>query len=123
MKHYPPQFEVDAVAPYQSRPEVTIRQVAADLGVNPEALRNWVRAAGAGRPRGRRAETSAEPPTPLGAENAALREKIGGVRTGVCSGEPTGTDACANGPFTRAARAGRRADSRPWSAAVLSGLL
>ncbi|RSM85905.1 hypothetical protein DMH25_44030 [Streptomyces sp. WAC 01325] len=41
---------------YESRPEATIKQVAADLGVNPETLRNWVRAAGAGRPRGRRAE-------------------------------------------------------------------
>ncbi|MFE3907934.1 transposase [Streptomyces sp. NPDC059153] len=36
------------------RAEATIRQVAADLGINPETLRNWVRAAGASRPRGRR---------------------------------------------------------------------
>ncbi|MFF7975744.1 transposase [Streptomyces sp. NPDC007905] len=61
---------------YQSRPEATIRQVAADLGTNAETLRNWVRAAGASRPRGRRAEVSAEPPTPLKAENAALRKKV-----------------------------------------------
>lgn len=47
MKNYPPQFKADAVALYQSRPEATIRQVAADLGINPETLRNWVRAAGA----------------------------------------------------------------------------
>ncbi|MFI0859608.1 transposase [Streptomyces smyrnaeus] len=53
-----------------------MRSVAADLGVNPEILRNWVRAAGASRPRGRRVETSAEPPTPLEAENAALRKKV-----------------------------------------------
>ena len=52
MKNYPPQFKADAVALYQSRPEATIRQVAADLGINPE------------------------PPTPLEAENAALRKKI-----------------------------------------------
>ena len=76
MKNYPPQFKADAVALYQSRPEATIRQVAADLGINPETLRNWVRAAGASRPRGRRAETPAEPPTPLEAENAALRKKV-----------------------------------------------
>ncbi|MGW6145875.1 transposase, partial [Streptomyces sp. NPDC055140] len=50
MKNYPPQFKADAVALYQSRPEATIRQVAADLGINPETLRNWVRAAGASRP-------------------------------------------------------------------------
>ncbi|MFJ3941803.1 transposase [Streptomyces parvus] len=73
MKNYPPQFKADAVALYQSRPEATIRQAAADLGINPETLRNWVRAAGASRPRGRRVEAPAEP---LEAENAALRKKV-----------------------------------------------
>ncbi|WP_412104101.1 transposase [Streptomyces europaeiscabiei] len=76
MKHYPPEFKADAVALYQSRPGATIRSVAADLGVNPETLRNWVRAAGASRPRGRRAEIPAEPATPLEAENVALRKKV-----------------------------------------------
>jgi transposase len=76
MKHYPPEFKADAVALYQSRPGTTIRSVAADLGVNPETLRNWVRAAGANRPRGRRVGILAEPPTPLEAENAALRKKV-----------------------------------------------
>lgn len=77
MKHYPPQFKADAVALYQSRPESTIRQVAADLGIDPETLRNWVRAAGASRPRGRRAKKApAEPPTPLEAENAVLHKKV-----------------------------------------------
>ncbi|MEH0517141.1 MULTISPECIES: transposase [unclassified Streptomyces] len=61
MKNYPPQFKVDAVALYQSRPEATIRQVAADLGINPETLRNWVRAAGASRPRGRLAPECPSP--------------------------------------------------------------
>ncbi|MFE4669750.1 transposase [Streptomyces sp. NPDC056716] len=61
---------------YESRPGATIRQVAADLGVNPETLRNWVRAAGANRPRGRRAEAPTAPPTPLEAENAALRNRV-----------------------------------------------
>ncbi|WP_329182824.1 IS3 family transposase [Actinacidiphila glaucinigra] len=75
MKNYPSQFKADAVALYQSRPEATIRQVAADLGINPETLRNWVRAAGASRPRGRRAEAPTEP-TALEAENAALRKKV-----------------------------------------------
>ncbi|MFB7113511.1 transposase [Streptomyces sp. NPDC056291] len=54
LKHYPPEFKADTVALYQSRPGATIKQVAADLGVNPETLRNWVRATGASRPRGRR---------------------------------------------------------------------
>ncbi|EFE64825.1 predicted protein [Streptomyces viridosporus ATCC 14672] len=77
MKHYPPQFKADAVALYQSRPESTIRQVAADLGIDSETLRKWVRAAGANRPRGRRAKKApAGPPTPLEAENAALRRKV-----------------------------------------------
>ncbi len=44
MKNYPPQLKADAVALYESRPEATIRSVAADLGINPETLRNWVRA-------------------------------------------------------------------------------
>ncbi|MFI6360251.1 transposase [Streptomyces sp. NPDC050743] len=72
MKHYPPEFKADAVALYESRPEATIRSVAADLGVNLETLRNWVRAAGASRPRGRRAEASAEPPTPLEAASGLV---------------------------------------------------
>jgi transposase len=76
MKNYPPQFKADAVALYESRPEATIRSVAADLGINPETLRNWVREAGASRPRGRRAAVPAEPPTLLEAENAALRRKV-----------------------------------------------
>ncbi|MCF2131678.1 IS3 family transposase [Strepomyces sp. STD 3.1] len=66
----------NAVALYESRPEATIRSVAADLGINPETLRNWVRAAGVSRPRGRRTPEPAQPPTPLETENAALRKKV-----------------------------------------------
>ncbi|MGW3941944.1 transposase [Streptomyces phaeochromogenes] len=51
LKHSPPEFKADVVALGQSRPGGTIRSVAADLGVNPEMLRNWVRAVGANRPR------------------------------------------------------------------------
>jgi transposase len=76
MKNYPSQFKADAVALYESRSEARIRQVAAGLGINPEALRDWVRAAGASRPRGRRAAAPAEPPTPLEAQDAALRKKV-----------------------------------------------
>ncbi|UNM12427.1 IS3 family transposase [Streptomyces formicae] len=76
MKNYPPEFKADAVALYESRPDTMIRSVAADLGINPETLRNWVRAAGASRPRGRRTQEAAQPPTPLEAENAALRKKV-----------------------------------------------
>nr|WP_308366083.1 transposase [Streptomyces sp. ISL-86] len=52
-----------------------IRQVAADLGVNPETLRNWIRNSGAGRGQGR-AEQSVQPQSPLEAELAAARKKI-----------------------------------------------
>ncbi|MGW6681184.1 IS3 family transposase [[Kitasatospora] papulosa] len=76
MKNCPPEFKADAVALYESRPEATSRSVAADLGINPETLRNWVRAAGASRPRGRRTQEPAQPPAPLEAENAALRKKV-----------------------------------------------
>ncbi|MFI6951443.1 IS3 family transposase [Streptomyces sp. NPDC050422] len=76
MKNYPPEFKADAVALCESRPDATIRSVAADLGINPETLRNWVRAAGVSRPRGRRTQEPAQPPAPLEAENAALRKKV-----------------------------------------------
>ncbi|MFI8370919.1 transposase [Streptomyces sp. NPDC085466] len=76
MQNYPPEFKADAVALYEARPEATIRSVAADPGINPETLRNRVRAAGASRPRGRRSPKPAQPPAPLEAENAALRKKV-----------------------------------------------
>jgi transposase len=75
MKNYTPQFMADAVALYRSQLEAMIRQVTADVGINPETLRKWVRAVGASRPRGRRAEVPTEPPTPLETENAALCKK------------------------------------------------
>ncbi len=61
MKNYPPEFKADAVALYESGPDATIRSVAADLGINPETLRNWVRAVGASRPRGRYQSTDGRP--------------------------------------------------------------
>ncbi|MZE52728.1 transposase [Streptomyces sp. SID5770] len=80
MKHYPPEFKADAVALYESRPGSTIKQVAEDLGVNPETLRNWIRAAGRRTPR---ASTSAAPAAgsaSLEAENAALRRENAELR-------------------------------------------
>ncbi|WP_162889918.1 transposase [Streptomyces olivoreticuli] len=75
MKHYPAESKQDAVALFQSRPGATIKQVAADLGINPETLRNWTREAGAGRPGGR-GETAPTPQSPLEAELAAARKRI-----------------------------------------------
>jgi transposase len=76
VRNYLVQFKAYAVALYQPRPEATILQVPADLRTNPETLRNWVRAASASLPRGRPADASVKPPTPLEAENAALRRKV-----------------------------------------------
>ncbi|MFI5534746.1 IS3 family transposase [Kitasatospora sp. NPDC051853] len=73
MKHYPPEFKADAVALYRSRPGVTVAAVAADLGVHPQTLRSWIRAAGQGSAK------SAQPASPaasLEAENEALRKEV-----------------------------------------------
>ncbi|MFI5987640.1 transposase [Streptomyces sp. NPDC051555] len=50
-RHYPAEFEADADALYRSWPGVTIRAVAAALGVNTGTLRNWIRVADGRRPR------------------------------------------------------------------------
>ncbi|MEV6024751.1 transposase [Streptomyces sp. NPDC052036] len=71
MKHYPAEFKAHAVV------LVTVKQAAADLGVNAETLRNWIRAAGASRPRGRRAQALVQPFALLEAELAAARQRIG----------------------------------------------
>ncbi|WP_405728568.1 IS3 family transposase [Streptomyces sp. NBC_01537] len=78
MKHYPAEFKADAVALYRSRPGATIKSVAADLGVNTETLRNWIRAAD-----GRRSGAHSAPPAAprpgddaVQAELAAARRRI-----------------------------------------------
>jgi transposase len=76
MKHYPPEFKADAVALYRSRPGATIKAIATDLGVNPETLRNWIRAAGAGHGRGRTEGAPAVPGSSVEAELAAARKRI-----------------------------------------------
>ncbi|WP_406259640.1 hypothetical protein OH779_00800 [Actinacidiphila glaucinigra] len=57
MKNYPPQFRADAVALYQSRPEATILRCRS--GDQSRDLAELGPAAGASRPRGRRAEVPA----------------------------------------------------------------
>lgn len=81
MKHYPPEFKADAVALYRSRPGATIAQIAADLGVNSETLRNWIRVddrqrgtTPAARPTGRPAAD--DPVDAAATENAALRRRV-----------------------------------------------
>ncbi|AXE82131.1 hypothetical protein C5746_40505 [Streptomyces atratus] len=78
MKHYPTEFKADAVALYRSRPGVTIREIATDLGVNPETLRNWIRAADGRRPGAHSAPVVAPQPDgdAVQAELAAARKRI-----------------------------------------------
>jgi transposase len=79
MKHYPPQFKVDAVALYRSRPGSTIKSVAEDLGVNTETLRNWIRAADgrrAGSHSGSGTVASMSAPDAVLAELEAARKRI-----------------------------------------------
>ena len=78
-KHYPAQFKADAVALYRSRPGSTIAVIAADLGVNRETLRSWVRAddqrrdGGSGRPAASAGKSEAGS---VEAENAELRRRV-----------------------------------------------
>ena len=79
MKHYPPEFKAEAVALYRSRPGATIAAVAADLGVNAETLRNWIRIDD--RRRTGSHTPAADPPiaavpASVESENAALRRRI-----------------------------------------------
>ncbi|MFF2411445.1 IS3 family transposase [Streptomyces sp. NPDC058092] len=78
MNHYPAEFKADAVALYRSRPGATIKSVAADLGVNTETLRNWIRATD-----GRGSGSHCAPPTAaqsggdgVQAELTAARKRI-----------------------------------------------
>ncbi len=79
MKHYPSEFKAEAVALYRSRPGATIKSLAADLGVNHETLRSWIRKderrAGAPTGAGARQAVVPSPASPEG-ENAALRKRV-----------------------------------------------
>ena len=79
MKHYPPEFKAGAVALYRSRPGATIAQIAADLGINPETLRSWIRiddgkTVGAHGPK--KTGLAAAEAGGLESEVAALRRKV-----------------------------------------------
>jgi transposase len=41
-KRYPAEFKRDAVELVRSSPELTVAEVAAELGVTAQSLRNWV---------------------------------------------------------------------------------
>lgn len=81
MKKYSPEFRAEAIALCRSRPEVTVAQVADDLGINRETLRSWIRIE-----EGRKNGPHWSPPEPSGLpapgsvsveqENAALRRRV-----------------------------------------------
>jgi transposase len=86
MKHYPPEFKVEAVALYRSRPEATIKSVADDLGLHCETLRNWIRAADGRRSGGHTPARRSQPASTssedsLEAEVAALRRENAELKT------------------------------------------
>ncbi|MFJ2172755.1 transposase [Streptomyces sp. NPDC087851] len=61
MKPCPPEFKAVAVALYRSRPGVTSKSVAGDLGGNTWTLRTWIRAADGRRPGSHSAARTAAP--------------------------------------------------------------
>ncbi|MFE7580123.1 transposase [Streptomyces gardneri] len=84
MKHYPAVFKADAVALYRSLPGATIKSVAADLGVNTETLRNWIRSADRRRPGSHSTQPAASQSggDDVRAELAAARKRIRHVDRG-----------------------------------------
>ncbi|WP_445521311.1 transposase [Streptomyces sp. NEAU-174] len=85
MKVYSPEFKVDAVALYHSDPDLTIAQVARDLGIRRDTLRRWIDAAEAHHGTTARRSTKDEPVNErtteeLEAEIEALREQLKAVR-------------------------------------------
>jgi transposase len=84
-RKYPPELQARAVAMYRAaEPKPVIRQMASQLGVHPEALRNWIRKdegcqrdrarSGGGRPVALPAV--AELPTEVEQELAGLRKEV-----------------------------------------------
>jgi transposase len=85
MKVYSPEFKVDAVALYGSDPDLTIAQVARDLGIRRDTLRRWIDAADAHNGTTARKNTkddrvSERTQEELEAENEALRAELKAAR-------------------------------------------
>jgi transposase len=84
-RKYPPELQERAVAMYRAaEPKPVIRQMARQLGVHPEALRNWIRKdEGCRRDRARSGGVRAaalpaapELPAEVEAELAGLRKEV-----------------------------------------------
>jgi transposase len=85
MKVYSPEFKVDAVTLYHSDPDLTIAQVARDLGIRRDTLRRWIDAADAHSGTTARKNTkddrvSERTQEELEAENEALRAELKAAR-------------------------------------------
>lgn len=75
-KKYPDELRARAVRLYrESDPKPVIRQLAAQLGVHHEALRNWIRAEEADR-----GEREDRPTTEMAEENRRLRKENAELR-------------------------------------------
>ncbi|MFD3720136.1 transposase [Streptomyces sp. NPDC058674] len=101
MKHYPAEFKADAVALYRSRPGATIKSVAADLGVNTETLRNWIRAAD-----GRRPGAHSAPPSASRAATTPFRQSWPPPARGSASSRKNATSSARRPGISRRRRAG-----------------
>ncbi|MFI1566976.1 transposase [Streptomyces sp. NPDC020490] len=81
MKVYSPEFKVDAVVLYHSDPDLTIAQVALELGIRRDTLRRWIDAADTHNGTATRKSTkddrvSERTKEKLEAENEALRAEL-----------------------------------------------
>jgi transposase len=75
-KKYPDELRARAVRLYrESDPKPVIRQLARQLGVHHEALRNWIRQAEADA-----GERTDRPSTELAEENKRLRQEVAELR-------------------------------------------
>ena len=75
-KKYPDELRARAVRLYrESEPKPTIRKLAEQLGVHPEALRNWIR-----QDQADRGERDDRPSTDMAQENRRLREEVAELR-------------------------------------------
>ncbi|MDT0327000.1 transposase [Nocardiopsis lambiniae] len=82
MKHYPAEFKADPVALYRPRPGATIAQIAAELGLNREPLRNWIRRDDQARP--------ATATAPARGRTPGIPPRVGSPRSRPC-GSTSGT--------------------------------
>jgi transposase len=75
-KKYPDELRARAVRLWrESDPKPVIKRLAEQLGVHPEALRNWIRQDEADR-----GEREDRPPTDLVEENRRLRREVAELR-------------------------------------------